>query len=148
LSCCTEMERKCSNRRRAREIRKTKYQSIRNPKPIHIYISTSTPTNTSVKLHILSLKGSTLHPNVEKHQIFKLLTFWDSSLLRCDAPCFLTFLWKFENQSPSSHGITPQLHHCTNLKTLLYFTASHNNQIYQDWEKSGTVYCCTVVASN
>jgi hypothetical protein len=34
------MERKCSNRRMAGEIRKTKYQSIRNPKPIHIFINT------------------------------------------------------------------------------------------------------------
>ena len=99
MSCYTEMERKCSNRRMAGEIRKTKYQSIRNLKPIHIYTHThararahtpththtSTPRNTRVKLHILSLKWSTRHPNVEKHQIFKLLhfgtpVFWDVML--------------------------------------------------------------------
>jgi hypothetical protein len=134
MSCYIEMERKCGNRRMAGKIRrKTKCQSIRNSKPIHIYINmylythtcTSTPTNTSVKLHILSFKGSTRQPNVEKYQIFKLLTFWDSRLLGCDAAslgsCFPTFLWNFQNQSPSWRGITPQLHHCTNLKILLYF---------------------------
>jgi hypothetical protein len=63
-----EMERKCSNRRMAGEIRKTKYQSIRKSQTYsyihkyvcthtHTHICTSIPTNTTIKLHILSLKG-------------------------------------------------------------------------------------------
>ena len=54
------MERKCSNRRMAGEIRKTKYQSIRNLKPIHIH------THTHARAHTHPHTHTQAHPETQE----------------------------------------------------------------------------------
>jgi len=89
--------------------------SVRTHAHTHTYTHThSTPTNTCVQLHILSLKWSTCQPNVEKHQIFKLLhfgipVFWDVMLHRWLHTSWSSF--GTSRTSPpanvASHPVTP-----------------------------------------